>query len=153
MTGTVGHGASSTSGLVSPGGEAGRNDLRAAEAGKAAEVIRDMTVRWFGPNCKLVAAGIGHFIIDGLADAGYAVVQLPEPDSTRYEGDEHEPIDRLAWCTGSRFAVSHWEYPEVQVAYDDEPLEPIGIDEARRFAAALLAASVAASSAVTGEDQ
>jgi hypothetical protein len=83
-------------------------------------------------------------LLAGLKAAGYAVVELPKPDSTRYEGDEHEPEDRLAWATGSQFAVSVWKYPEVQVAFSDEPFEPITIGDARRFARALLAAADAA---------
>ena len=87
---------------------------------------------------------IGYDMASEIEASGYAIVKLPEPDSTRYEGDEHEPMDRLAWGTGGKFAVSHWEYPEVQVAYDGEPFEPISIEEARAFAAALLAAADAA---------
>lgn len=82
-----------------------------------------------------------------LSLPGIAIVELPVPDSTRYEGDEHAPMDRMAWGTGSKFAVSHWEYPEVQIAYDDEPFEPISIRHARWFAAALLAAANAADTA------
>jgi hypothetical protein len=72
------------------------------------------------------------------------VVELPEPDSTRYDGDEHAPVDRPAWDGGGRFWVSHWKYPEVQVTYDGEPFEPISIGVARSLAAALLAAANAA---------
>lgn len=74
----------------------------------------------------------------------YAIVELPEPDSTRYEGEEFPPADRLAWIGAGPIAVSVWDYPEVQVAVDDEPLEPISIADARTLAAALLAAADAA---------
>ncbi|UJE15545.1 hypothetical protein SEA_DUSSY_79 [Mycobacterium phage Dussy] len=77
---------------------------------------------------------------------GVAVIQLPEPNSTRYEDDEFPPADRLAWwCPGSLFGISQWGYPnEVQIAYNGEPFEPVNIIEARFIAAALLAAAAAA---------
>lgn len=74
-------------------------------------------------------------------------VALPEPDSTRYEGDEHEPADRLAWRSAN-WAASVWKYPEVQLSavFDSgwETFEPFSIAEARSLAAALLAAADAA---------
>ncbi|QBI97519.1 hypothetical protein SEA_HUGHESYANG_72 [Mycobacterium phage Hughesyang] len=84
---------------------------------------------------------------------GVAVIQLPEPNSTRYEDDEFPPADRLAWwCPGSLFGISQWGYPnEVQIAYNGEPFEPVNIIEARFIAAALLAAAAAA--VAEGEDR
>ncbi|AYD87831.1 hypothetical protein SEA_ARCUSANGELUS_83 [Mycobacterium phage ArcusAngelus] len=90
--------------------------------------------------------------LDALASLpGVAVIQLPEPNSTRYEDDEFPPADRLAWwCPGSLFGISQWGYPnEVQIAYNGEPFEPVNIIEARFIAAALLAAAAAAE--VSGE--
>ncbi|AVJ49527.1 hypothetical protein SEA_MARYBETH_59 [Mycobacterium phage MaryBeth] len=79
---------------------------------------------------------------------GVAVIQLPEPNSTRYEDedDEFPPADRLAWWyPGSLFGISQWGYPnEVQIAYNGEPFKPVNIIEARFIAAALLAAAAAA---------
>ncbi|AIM40456.1 hypothetical protein PBI_ESTAVE1_66 [Mycobacterium phage Estave1] len=83
-----------------------------------------------------------------LRENRIALVELPEPNSTRYEDedDEFPPADRLAWWyPGSLFGISQWGYPnEVQIAYNGEPFEPVNIIEARFIAAALLAAAAAA---------
>lgn len=72
-------------------------------------------------------------------------IDLPEPDSTRYEGDEHEPMDRLAWMPGDEFEVSVWHRGEVQrYGYGWGDGQPLSAKEARTVAAALLAAAVAA---------
>jgi hypothetical protein len=78
-----------------------------------------------------------------LSLPGIAIIELPGADSTRYEGDEHEHEDRLAWICDP-FAVSHWNYPGVQIYYEGESFEPISIAYARTFAAAILAAANAA---------
>jgi hypothetical protein len=85
-------------------------------------------------------------ILGVLKAAGYAVVELPEANSTRYEGDEHESMDRLGWWqAGSPFGVTQWRNSdEVQLAYENEPFEPLSTSEARFIAAALLAAAGAA---------
>lgn len=71
----------------------------------------------------------------------YAIVELPEPDNSRYTGDDG-PDDRPAWIHGQGlYEVSLWHTGEVQVGYDGEPGEPLSVDEARRLAAALLAAA------------
>lgn len=79
-------------------------------------------------------------------------VQLPEPTSTRYEGPDHEPADRLGWWEhGSLWGVSQWGYPnQVQLAFNGEPFEPLSSDEARFLAAALLAAANVADAAEDG---
>ncbi len=76
-------------------------------------------------------------------------VQLPEPNSTRYDGDEHEPADRLGWWQdGNPFAVTQWGYPnQVQLAINNEPFEPLSSAQARFLAAALLAAAARADAA------
>jgi len=76
-------------------------------------------------------------------------VQLPEPTSTRYDGDEHEPADRLGWWQdGNPFAVTQWGYPnQVQLAINNEPFEPLSSAQARFLAAALLAAAARADAA------
>ncbi|QPX62778.1 hypothetical protein SEA_PLUMBUS_81 [Mycobacterium phage Plumbus] len=100
--------------------------------------------------CKWRGNGLDEFeghLADVIASLpGVAVIQLPEPNSTRYEDDEFPPADRLAWwCPGSLFGISQWGYPnEVQIAYNGEPFEPVNIIEARFIAAALLAAAAAA---------
>lgn len=112
-----------------------------AIAGYLAEVDLDPVEWWHRPARGILAA---------LKAAGIALVELPEPDSTRYdEGDEAEfpPVDRLAWLRGmGLYGVTFWpECPrEVQVAYNNEPGEPLSADEARAFAVALLAAADAA---------
>jgi hypothetical protein len=81
-----------------------------------------------------------------------ATVELPEPDSTRYEGDEHEPMDRLSWQDRGGFEVSNWLQNEVQLSVwanngsfgSWEAFEPITARAARDLAAALLAAAEAA---------
>lgn len=84
-------------------------------------------------------------ILHALADAGYAVVELPAPDSTRYEGDEHEPADRLCWLPGDDFEVSVWHPGEVQrCGYGWGDNEPLSAGEARGIALRLLAAADAA---------
>jgi hypothetical protein len=82
-----------------------------------------------------------------LRTSGIAIVELPEPDSTRYEGDDHEEADRLSWRAGDH-AAAVWNQGEVQTSvlnhggwYTDEPITP---SNARAFAAALLAAAVQA---------
>ncbi|MEW2483591.1 hypothetical protein AB0876_28795 [Mycobacterium sp. NPDC049093] len=88
-------------------------------------------------------------ILAALKAARIAVVELNEADSTRYdEGEDAEfpPADRLAWLRGmGMYGVTVWpECPgEVQVAYNNEPGEPLSVDEARSLAAALLAAAEA----------
>lgn len=78
-----------------------------------------------------------------LKAAGYEVVKLPEPDSTRYEGDEHEPEDRDSW-TVDLYEVAVWDHGEVQINYDGNEGEPVGSAIARDLASALLAAAAAA---------
>lgn len=85
------------------------------------------------------------YIFDALKAARIAVVELPEPDSTRYEGDEHESQDRLCWMPGDDFEVSVWNPGEVQRhGFGWGDAEPLSADEAWRVGLALLAASVAA---------
>lgn len=106
-------------------------------------------------SCQIVGGvapgrkGYGEHLADTvLSLPGIAIVALPEADSTRYEGDEHEPMDRLAWTAGG-WAASVWEYPEVQLSgrCNDgfwQTYEPVTIAEARALAAAPLAAANAA---------
>lgn len=84
--------------------------------------------------------------LDAITAGPRAIVDLPEPNSTRYEGDEHEPVDRLGWwMPGSLFGVTQWGYPnQVQLTFSDEPFEPLSVDEARFLAAALLSAAAVA---------
>lgn len=73
-------------------------------------------------------------LLDALTAAGYAVVKLPEPNSTIYQYDDDDgPEDRLGWWEpGGFFGVTQWGYPnEVQLAYEHEPLPPLRVDEAR----------------------
>ncbi|UVK60613.1 hypothetical protein SEA_PETERSON_65 [Mycobacterium phage Peterson] len=75
---------------------------------------------------------------------GVAVIQLPEPTSTRYEGDEHEPMDRLSWQVNGEFEASVWNVGEVQISeFLDvwEVREPISPDVAEHFGIALIAAA------------
>lgn len=87
---------------------------------------------------------------DHLADVllsleGVTIVALPPPDSTRYEGDEHEPQDRLCWGPGDDFEVSVWDRGEVQRhGYGWGDSEPLSVNEARTIASWLLAAADAA---------
>lgn len=77
-----------------------------------------------------------------LSLPGIAITELPEPDSTRYDGDEHEPEDRLCWLPGDDFEVSVWNQGEVQrEGFGWGDLEPLSVAEARTVAAALLAAA------------
>ncbi|HRZ39357.1 MAG TPA: hypothetical protein P5534_23675, partial [Candidatus Paceibacterota bacterium] len=93
-------------------------------------------------------------VLDAITET-HAVIELPEPDSTRYnEGEvaEFPPADRLGWLRGMvLYGVTFWpEYAgEVQVAYNNEPGEPLSVKEARTFAAALLAAARYAESGST----
>lgn len=81
--------------------------------------------------------------IDALKAAGYAVVNLPEPDSERYEGDEHEPADRDSWMVDA-YEVAVWYPGEVQINYYGSSGEPVNTAIARDLAGALLAAIDAA---------
>jgi hypothetical protein len=75
------------------------------------------------------------------------LVPIPTPDSTRYEGEEHEHVDRLAWRAGHDFEVSVWYPGQVQLSfYADvwEAFEPMNTEEARKLAYALLAGALAA---------
>jgi hypothetical protein len=72
---------------------------------------------------------------------------LPEPTSTRYEGDEHEPMDRLAWRASHDYEVSVWHPGQVQLSfYADvwEAFEPMSVEEARALGMALLAGALEA---------
>jgi hypothetical protein len=74
-----------------------------------------------------------------------AIVELPEPDSTRYDGDDHEPQDRLCWLPGDDFEVSVWNPGEVQrCGFGWGDFEPLSVAEARTTAMSLLAAANAA---------
>jgi hypothetical protein len=92
--------------------------------------------------------------VDGLVDAllslpGIAIVELPEPDSTRYDGDDHEPQDRLCWLPGDDFEVSVWNPGEVQrCGFGWGDFEPLSVAEARTTAVSLLAAANAAEAVV-----
>ena len=91
--------------------------------------------------------------LDALNTAGYAVVLLPEPDSERYEGDEHEPADRPSWQV-DMYEVAVWYPGEVQINYDGTECEPLDTAVARDFAGALLAAVERADQQyLGGEDQ
>lgn len=73
--------------------------------------------------------------LDGLAAAGFAVVELPEP--VEREDDE------IADCWDEMpYQVLVWgEHPgEVQFSYNFEPAEPLSPDEACALGAALIAA-------------
>ncbi|QBC87364.1 hypothetical protein [Mycobacterium avium] len=84
-------------------------------------------------------------IISALKAERIAIVELPPHDSDRYEGDEHEPRDRLCWMPGDDFEVSVWYHSEVQRrGYGWGDLEPLSVADARSIAAALLAAANAA---------
>ena len=90
------------------------------------------------------AVWIDH-VTEAVRAAGLAVIQLPQPDSTRYEGEEHQPEDRLAWMPGDEFEVSVWHSGEVQrYGFGWGDGEPLSVAEARTIAAALLAAAEAA---------
>lgn len=77
-----------------------------------------------------------------------ANVTLPPPDSTRYEGDEHEHVDRLSWRPAHDIEVSVWHPGEVQIGrlldFGWEAEEPVDADTARKFGLTLLAAADAA---------
>lgn len=86
-----------------------------------------------------------HLIDVLLSLDGIAIVELPPADSTRYEGDEHEPMDRLCWMPGDDFEVSVWGRGEIQhCGYGWGDLEPFSVAQARTIASALLAAADAA---------
>jgi len=90
------------------------------------------------------AAHVAEMIVEALTANGWALVQLPEPTSTRYEGDDHEPVDRKAWKAGHDFEASVWYPGEVQLSvFMDvwEAFEPFSAADARALAAALLAAA------------
>lgn len=108
----------------------------------AADVIAE-ALRAGVPNPEWVWADEVAAILAALEAAGYTIVKLPQPNSTRYEGDEHEPMDRLGWWRpGSLFGVTQWGYPnQVQIAFDGEPFEPLSVDEARFIGLSLLAAA------------
>lgn len=94
----------------------------------------------------MIARDIANAITETVMSLpGIAIVELPEPDSTRYEGDEHEPSDRLCWMPGDDFEVSVWNRGEVQRdGYGWGDIKPLSVAEARTVAAALLAAANAA---------
>lgn len=97
---------------------------------------------------------LAEFILEHAVAAGLVIAELPGPDSTRYEGEEHEPMDRLAWVA-DEFAISQWYPAEVQIdrsGPDDGGLfwpvcAPVHADDAKRLGLALLAASHAAQTA------
>lgn len=92
---------------------------------------------------ELVNRDRARIALDALKAAGYAVVKLPEPDSKRYEGDEHEPADRDSWMVDA-YEVAVWYPGEVQINYDGSLGEPVDTAIARDLASALLAAIDAA---------
>ena len=83
-----------------------------------------------------------------LAIPGIAVVELPEPDPPvpTDEDDEKPPQARWGAESGADFQTSVWHFGEVQIDQYArggwwEALEPISAADARRVAAALLAAA------------
>lgn len=120
------------------------SDLRA----RLADVLGDAFIN--------VPAGVNddfswaNYLADVLLSLpGIAIVELPEPDSTRYEGDEHEHEDRLCWMPGDDFEISVWQRAEIQrCGYGWGDMEPISATEGRTIAAALLASADAAEQAV-----
>lgn len=75
------------------------------------------------------------------------LVPIPTPTSTRYEGEDHEPTDRLAWRAGHDYEVSVWYPGQVQLSfYADvwEAFEPMDTEQARKLAYALLAGALQA---------
>lgn len=82
-----------------------------------------------------------------LAIPGSAVVELPEPDPVPTDEDDGKPpLARWGAESGADFQTSVWHFGEVQIdQYASggwwEALEPISAANARRFAAALLAAA------------
>jgi hypothetical protein len=87
---------------------------------------------------------VGEICDKVLSLPGVAIVELPEPDSDHYDGEYGGPADRLAWLDIAEFDVSAWNADEVQIGLCQEPLEPIAAADARKLAAALLAAANAA---------
>lgn len=111
---------------------------------KAIEVIAALLTD-YDPWDELTAA---RRIVATLKAAGIVAVELPPPDSTRYEGDEHEPADRLCWMPGDDFEVSVWHPGEVQrYGYGWGDITPLTAVEARTIGLALLAAAQAAGEA------
>lgn len=105
-----------------------------------AEAFKDAEVR-----CNWTAQGHAKHALDALKAARIAVVELPKPDSTRYEGDEHEPEDRLSWMPDDDFEVSVWRDGRVQrYGYGWGDIEPLSAEQARTVGLALLAAADAA---------
>ncbi|MFA5608496.1 MAG: hypothetical protein WDA07_15225 [Leucobacter sp.] len=99
---------------------------------------------------------IARAVLDAITTSPrHALVELPEADSTRYdEGEDAEfpPADRLGWLRGmGLYGVTFWPEcaGEVQVAYNNEPGEPLSPSEAKRLGAALLAAARVAESGST----
>lgn len=132
------------------------SDVRA----KLAEALRDQHAMAYDDDAAMYYCDCGmatgdyrvwadHMVDVLLSLEGVAIVALPPPDSTRYEGDEHEPQDRLCWGPGDDFEVSVWDRGEVQRhGYGWGDLEPLSVNEARTIASWLLAA-VHAAEAVT----
>jgi hypothetical protein len=90
--------------------------------------------------------------LDHIADAilaipDIAVVELPEPDPVPTDEDDGKPpLARWGAESGADFQTSVWHFGEVQIDQYArggwwEALEPISAANARRFAAALLAAA------------
>lgn len=86
-----------------------------------------------------------HFADVLLSLPGIAIVELPEPDSNHYDGEYGGPADRPGWldiCLDiDGVDVSVWNPGEVQIGLRQEPLNPICANDARKLAAALLAAA------------
>lgn len=105
-----------------------------------------------------VESAIARAVLDAITTS-HALVKLPEPDSTRYdEGEDAEfpPADRLAWLRDmGMYGVTFWPEcaGEVQVAYNDEPGEPLSAREAKRLGAVLIAAARHAETTATEQEE
>lgn len=97
---------------------------------------------------QLGALSVANVVMDEiLAIPGIAVVELPEPDPVPTDEDDGKPpLARWGAESGADFQTSVWHFGEVQIDQYArggwwEALEPISAANARRFAAALLAAA------------
>lgn len=141
MSSGIGQGPSNTSGLVSPGGTEGTEDLRAVEPFTAHDAVT-FAVRDNFPELWAAGDDIAAVALAALSAAGFAIVHLPKPGPL----SDHHDDDCKVWYFGQDGEVMVFDGDNV---ITDSEGFTFHADVAREQAAALLAASLA----VTGEDQ
>ncbi|OHU64048.1 hypothetical protein [Mycobacteroides chelonae] len=90
---------------------------------------------------------LAYEVLESLKDQGYAVVELPKPEPSGVTGQREWPVPIICTLTGqlrtgSRGGAVFIRHSDGRIALDGIPTPLPSADDARRTAAALLAAAL-----------